>query len=245
VHRVGTSALPRHSIKRDRRRSRGRDTRVGRGCNVKRNRQRRTEGERRATLRRRGGDGDRGAREQKNRRFFVQVNISARGPCLTGNALLDPSCTTKGSCCYCCCCCCCCRCRCRRRCSRCSGSGCYRRETLRAVARSSLSGEKTTSFSAPPTAKALCRRGRNRWYDYCVFQPIPSRCFLCAVPSARSPSSVRDEEERLTCSCWSRNYNMRNRRCEDRNSHIRAIKEWWMHKMQNIIARTLLATEGK
>lgn len=27
-----------------------------------------------------------GNREQKNTRFFVQVNISARGPCLTGNA---------------------------------------------------------------------------------------------------------------------------------------------------------------
>jgi len=92
-----------------------------------------------------GGGGDHDAKEQKNRRFFVQVNISARGPCLTGNALLDPSCTTKGSCCRCC-----------RRCYRCgcSSSNCYHRETLRAVARSSLSGKKTTSFSAPPTAKA-------------------------------------------------------------------------------------------
>lgn len=43
------------------------------------------------------GGGNRGASEQKNSRFFVQVNISARGPCLTGNALLDPFCTTKGS----------------------------------------------------------------------------------------------------------------------------------------------------
>jgi len=98
-----------------------------------------------------GGGGDRGAREQKNRRFFVQVNISARGPCLTGNALLNPSCTTKGSCC-----CCCCRCS----CCGCSGSGRYR-ETLRAVARSSLSGKKTTSFSAPPTVKALLWRSKS------------------------------------------------------------------------------------
>lgn len=44
-----------------------------------------------------GGGGNRGASEQKNSRFFVQVNISARGPCLTGNALADPFCTTKGS----------------------------------------------------------------------------------------------------------------------------------------------------
>lgn len=149
MHRVGASAVPRHSIKRDRRRSRGRGTCVGRGCNVT---EKQAEEDRRGEERLcggGGGGGDRGAREQKNRRFFVQVNISARGPCLTGNALLDPSCTTKGSCCCCC--------RCRHRCSRCgcSGSGCYRRETLRAVARSSLSGKKTTSFSAPPTTKAL------------------------------------------------------------------------------------------
>ena len=44
-----------------------------------------------------GGGGGGGASERKNSRFFVQVNISTRGPCLTDNALADPSCTTKGS----------------------------------------------------------------------------------------------------------------------------------------------------
>lgn len=41
-----------------------------------------------------------GNREQKNTRFFVQVNISARGPCLTGNAPSDPFWTHnwEGSC---------------------------------------------------------------------------------------------------------------------------------------------------
>lgn len=88
MHRVGAFAFPQHSIKRDR---------PGVGAPalegvapLRRNKPGvGQKGERGATL-----CGDRGAREQKNRRFFVQVNISARGPCLTGNALLDPSCTT-------------------------------------------------------------------------------------------------------------------------------------------------------
>lgn len=43
------------------------------------------------------GGGNRG---QKNTRFFAQVNISARGPCLTGNAPSDPFWTRnwEGSC---------------------------------------------------------------------------------------------------------------------------------------------------
>lgn len=188
MHRVGAFAALDKA-----RPSRGRGTRDWKGLN------------RRGGISRENGrgegailcGGDRGAREQKNRRFFVQVNISARGPCLTGNALPDPSCTTKGSCC-------CCRRRCR--CSRCGcgGSDCYRRETLRAVARSSLSEKKTTSFSAPPTTIVGCRGGRNRRRDYCVFQPIPSRC--TGHRFAKPPSSVQGKE--MTRSCSSDDYNV-------------------------------------
>jgi len=101
------------------------------------------------------GGGDRGGREQKKRRLFVRVNISARGPCLTDNTLLDP--LRRGSCC------------------RCSAAR-HSNSPLRAFAERanqplSAEGRKPRNYFIFRAAAAAAGV-RNRRRDCRVFQPI-------------------------------------------------------------------------